>query len=999
MLESTALGAMPFVEEASRWLPEDNLELAVNDFNLGAMNGNAVLSDVPLGNALLENPPPPSQAIQPARAKILLADDNADMRDYVKRLLIPQFEITTVMNGAAALRSVQTNPPDLVLSDVMMPEMDGFELLRSLRANPATQEIPIILLSARAGEEARIEGLQAGADDYLTKPFSARELIARVEANLKLAQLRRETTQALQRSEERYRAFVQQSSEAIWRFEVEVPLSIHCSEAEQIQHFYAHSYLAECNQVMAKMYGVASVQELLGAKLSDLLVPSDPRNLEYLHNFICSGYRLVDAESYEVDQQGNSKIFLNNLIGIVEDEKLVRVWGTQRDITERKQAEVALQERKQRLDIATSAAGLGVFEWNVQTDHAIWENQRMYNIMGCSPEDGTLSKAQFVSNVIHPDDREAFEQSLSDGMKPGNACRIVCRIRRHNDQQWRWVELNGRFTLASDGTPLRLIGVVGDITDAKQAEAALRQSEAEFRQLANSMPQIVWVADAAGTTEFVNNRWIEYSGLDADQSRDPAMMQQIIPPEDLQQLQADFAQAQASSTIYQSQFRLIQPNSSYRYFLTRAIPIKDDQGQVQKWYGTSTDITELKQLEAERAKLLTQEQAAREAAEQANRIKDEFLAVLSHELRSPLNPILGWAKLLQQGQLDDTKTAIALATIERNAKLQAQLIDDLLDISRILRGKLRLEVTLVDLASVITAALDTVRLAAEAKSLHIQTALSPVDPVNGDAGRLQQVVWNLLSNAVKFTSEGGRVEVRLEQGGAGDRGDGTYATAHQYAQITVSDTGKGIKADFLPYVFEHFRQEDGATTRKFGGLGLGLAIVRQIVELHGGTVAVASPGEGQGATFTVQIPLALRCEQGLPPESALPSTGNLTNRQILLVDDEPDSREFVSFVLEEVGASVTSVASGIEALQKIEQLQFDLIISDIGMPEIDGYMLIQQIRALGYTLPAIALTAYASEYDQQQALAAGFQQHIAKPIDPEMLIHAVSALCHASSIP
>jgi PAS domain S-box-containing protein len=398
----------------------------------------------------------------------------------------------------------------------------------------------------------------------------------------------------------------------------------------------------------------------------------------------------------------------------------------------------------------------------------------------------------------------------------------------------------------------------------------------------------------------------------------------------------------------------------------------------------AADLIEQRRAELEQRQLLEREQAAREQAETANRIKDEFLAVLSHELRSPLNPILGWSKLLRQGKLDPARTQTALDTIDRNAQLQVQLIDDLLDISRILRGKLRLNETPVDLSMVILAALETVRLAVEAKSLQIETILSPdVGAVMGDIGRLQQVVWNLLSNAVKFTPQGGQITVALTQAGT-------------HAQIQVADTGKGINPDFLPYVFEHFRQEDGATTRKFGGLGLGLAIASQIIEMHGGQIRVDSPGEGQGATFTVQLPLAPHLSELPSKEASSTSTSDLNSIHVLVVDDEPDSRDFVAFVLEQANARVTTVASGIGALQAFSQSIPDLIVSDIGMPEMDGYMLLRQIRTLspeeGGQIPAIALTAYAGELDRQQAVAAGFQCHIAKPIDPGKLVQTIAAV-------
>lgn len=387
----------------------------------------------------------------------------------------------------------------------------------------------------------------------------------------------------------------------------------------------------------------------------------------------------------------------------------------------------------------------------------------------------------------------------------------------------------------------------------------------------------------------------------------------------------------------------------------------------------------------ERANLITSIQQQAEQLQQANRIKDEFLAVLSHELRSPLNPILGWSKLLQTGNLDETQTAQALSVIERNAKLQSELIEDLLDVSRILRGKLSLNVSPVNLVPVIQAALETVRLAAQAKSIQIQARLdSNVGEVSGDSNRLQQVIWNLLSNAVKFTPKEGQVDIRLDRLGS-------------VAQISVSDTGKGIHPDFIPHVFDYFRQEDSATTRKFGGLGLGLAIVRHLVELHGGTIWAESPGEGQGATFRVKLPL-----MPTPPQTNLDSSQpselplNLQGIKVLVVDDEADTREFISFLLEMYGANVTSVASAVEALAALAQYRADVLVSDIGMPEMDGYMLMRQVKALppeqGGQMPAIALTAYAGEIDYQQAMLAGFQKHVPKPVEPAKLVEAIASL-------
>lgn len=401
------------------------------------------------------------------------------------------------------------------------------------------------------------------------------------------------------------------------------------------------------------------------------------------------------------------------------------------------------------------------------------------------------------------------------------------------------------------------------------------------------------------------------------------------------------------------------------------------------------EIVARQQAAAERSRLLAREQEARAVAERANRTKDEFLAVLSHELRSPLNPILGWSKLLQMYPFDRAKTTQALITIERNAELQAQLIDDLLDIAKILQGKLSLNPTAVNLSWVIKAALDTVQTAATAKSISLQTVLADIGQVSGDATRLQQIVWNLLTNAIKFTPEGGQVKIQLEQSG-------------EQAQLTVKDTGIGISPNFLPHIFESFRQEDASITRRYGGLGVGLSIVRQLVEAHGGTIAADSPGEGLGATFTVRFPL-LKVKTETKSINEEPQELSLQGVRVLAVDDEPDARELLTAILSQYGAEVLTVASAPEALTALQSFQPDVLVSDIGMPQVDGLTLIEQIRTLtpqqGGQVRAIALTAYARVEERQQALASGYQKHLAKPITPEPLVRAVVALAQDHNHP
>ncbi|MGB3312097.1 MAG: PAS domain-containing protein [Nodosilinea sp.] len=547
-------------------------------------------------------------------------------------------------------------------------------------------------------------------------------------------------------------------------------------------------------------------------------------------------------------------------------------------------------------------------------------------------------------------------------------CLIATYVPRFNDQG----EVEG------------FVALITDISDRKQAETALSQSEERYRYLAESIPQLVWTANNEGVLVDANQRWLTFTGLTLDQVRAEGW-HVVVHPDDVANLAQNWAIAQQTGTNYQAEGRMRRADGVYRWHLHQAVPMKDPQGQVIKWFGTATDIEDQKQLEHQRSRLLQQEQAARAAAEAASRTKDEFLAVVSHELRSPLNPILGWATLLQNGTLSETKTKQALAVIERNAKLQTELIDDLLDVSRMLRGKLEINATTVNLAATIRAAIETVRLAAEAKSIHIDFQLDDnIGLVSGDATRLQQVVWNLLSNAVKFTPAGGMVGVHLASHDVNQ------------AKITVTDTGKGIVPDFLPLIFDYFRQADSATTRQFGGLGLGLAIVRHLVELHGGTICADSAGEGMGATFTVTLPtLPYQPAADVGAHIKAP-TLNLRGTHVLVVDDDDDTRSFIVFLLEQAGATVVSAASARAALDALKQSRPQVLISDIGMPEVDGYMMMRQIRALpaeqGGQIPAIALTAYARESDQEQALAVGFQRHVPKPVQPAALIQALVGL-------
>jgi PAS domain S-box-containing protein len=531
----------------------------------------------------------------------------------------------------------------------------------------------------------------------------------------------------------------------------------------------------------------------------------------------------------------------------------------------------------------------------------------------------------------------------------------------------------------------KTVEVKQQATQLAAVNSELSKSEERFRTLCACSPLGIYVADVEGRCTYINPRCQAICGLTLEESL-AEVWQREVHPEDRDRVVAHLSAWIKESQEYSSEFRLAV-SETVRWIHVQSSPMFSDLGKLIGHVGTVRDITDRKQAEEERGRLI-REQVARQEAERANQMKDEFLAILSHELRTPLNAILGWSRLLRVKKFDEETIDKALETIERNAKSQAQLIEDILDVSRILRGKLNLNKHPIRLESVIELAIDSLQPLAEEKSIVLElTCSANVGQVIGDSDRLQQIVWNLLSNAIKFTPEEGKVEVRLES--VGDE-----------AQIQIIDSGIGIEPDFLPYVFDRFRQADSSTTRSYGGLGLGLAIVRHLVEQHGGKV-YAENNPGEGAKFTLTLPLAQRNTLAADDDwSELSDQAgplpNLVNLQLLVVDDDDDTREFLIALLEEEGAMVRSASSVAEALAALESSWPDVLLSDIGMPGADGYELIARVREMevgrGVMMPAIALTAYARESERQQALEAGFQMHLSKPVEVSELIAGIANL-------
>jgi PAS domain S-box-containing protein len=558
--------------------------------------------------------------------------------------------------------------------------------------------------------------------------------------------------------------------------------------------------------------------------------------------------------------------------------------------------------------------------------------------------------------------------------------------------------------------PLELRGescwltIVRDITERQRAEEALRKSEEQARrQLAQieaiyaTAPVGLCFMDTEQRFVNINDRLAEINGkpVEAHLGRTP----REVLPEVAEKIEPIFRRVietgEPALNIELSVEMATQPGVT-RHFIVSYYPIKNGKEQVLGVNVVIIEITQRKKIEEERERLLRQEKAARAEAEAANRMKDEFLATISHELRTPLTSILGWARMLTSGSLSESQERHAVDVIAQSAQAQARLIDDILDVSRIITGRLKLEAQPVEIERVFQEAVDVIRPSAEAKRITLRTVIDTEGAmVLGDASRLQQAIWNLLSNAVKFTNEGGRIEARLA------RDDGRI-------EISVTDTGIGIEPQFLPHVFERFRQADSAPTRRYSGLGLGLAIVRHIVEMHGGSVSASSPGKGQGATFKINLPLAatspLLRQVSRQPESevkkvekkALGESQRLDGVRVLVAEDNPDTLEMIRFILDESGAEVMTAESADEALKALERFKPDVLVSDIAMPGKDGYDLIREVRSReperGGKIPAVAITAYARAEDRMRALASGFQIHVAKPVDPNELIAVVASL-------
>ena len=665
-----------------------------------------------------------------------------------------------------------------------------------------------------------------------------------------------------------------------------------------------------------------------------------------------------------------------------------------KNITARKRADEGLRKSDARLRLALDIARTSSFEIDLLTDK-VTTDELGRNIYGFEKNEPlTFEKVQAR---FHPDDREYVIRSVSEAFDPQGSGKfeIEQRIVR-TDGDVRWIRVLGRTFFEGEGEARRAVTCLGtyiDITRQKQDEQErlrlLRRLEAERSRLQYMFTQApAFVAFLGGPEHVFEMTNPAYQQLIGHRNVIGKPVREALPEIEGQGFFELLDEVYRTGEPYIGREipALLQREANgppERRFIDIVYqPIFEDDRKVSGIFVHGVDITEQVEI--------------RKEVEEANRAKDEFLATLSHELRTPLNAIFGWSKMLTEGKLDEKSQRRAVETIHRNAHAQTQLINDILDVSRIITGKLKLEVSPIELESVVESAVESVLPAAQAKDIRLSRVLDPGKSViSGDPNRLQQIIWNLLSNAVKFTPPAGRVEIRL-------------ARADSHVEIIVSDNGIGISPKILPHVFDRFKQADSATTRQHGGLGLGLAIVRHLVEMHGGTVEAESGGEAQGSTFTVKLPLIALRAGGETSESAgravsavetdvpFRCTAELEGLHVLVVEDEEDGRILVATILEQCGAKIRTAASVREGLQAFEEERFDVLLSDIAMPLEDGYSLIQKVRRMppekGGRIPAAALTAYVRTEDRMKILRAGFQIHIPKPLEPAELVAVVANL-------
>ena len=1037
--------ASPFVEEALRWLPDADQRTATSS-ELPQLQGD------PTG------PAASLQLLEDDRPLVLVADDNADMRQYIVRLLGQHYRTEAVPDGEAALSAALALLPDLVLTDVMMPRLDGFALLQALRADPRTSGVPVIMLSARSGEESRIEGMQEGADDYLVKPFSAKELLARVTAHLQMARTRREAGESIRASEERFRALVSATSDVVYRMS---------ADWTELRHLEGREFIADTHEPSRSW-------------LVKYIPPEDqPHVLEAIHTAIRSkGVFELEHRVMRVD--GTFGWAFSRAIPMLAGNGEIKEWfGAASDVTARKQAEAAIRASEGRSLTILESITDGFFaldsDWRFTYVNAagvrfldrtpgdligksLWEEfpgtvgsefeqvyrrvvarqvsesftayypnfDRWYEATAYPAPEGLSvyfrdvtdrrqlekERKQFAAlvhassdfiSVAGLDQRGVYVNRAGQqlvGLEPGQVGsikvldffpetergRILSLIANSEGggdvvvdtwfqhlQSGQLIPVSWSFLRLRDpsGNVSGYATVTRDLTERNKAEDLLRASE-ERRRLALDAAELgMWHVDPTTRVTTTDARYRAIFGT-TEEWTDYLQAVAVIHPDD----QSAVLEAVAAATRledpppYAIEYRIVHPDGSLRWVLAKGRSTIDGTGptrRVASFDGTVADITDRKLGEEEREQLVARLQ------EQDQR-KDEFLATLAHELRNPLAPIRNGLQIMRLAKGDPQTTERVRSMMERQLGQMVHLIDDLLDLSRISRGKIDLRKVRIELARAIEQAIEASRPAIEQADHELLIEIPP-DPiyVDADLTRLTQVFSNLLNNAAKYTERGGRIRLCVEHLGA-------------EAVVSVTDNGIGIPTHMLAHVFEMFTQVESHLERSQGGLGVGLSIVQRLIQMHGGSVEARSDGNGRGSEFVVRLPVASSLVGTKPADEANP-VRPIARLRILVADDNLDAADSLAMLLTIEGNETLTAHDGLEALEVAAAFRPDVMFLDIGMPKLNGYEVGRRMRqhAWGKGVVLIALTGWGQEEDKRRSLEAGFDFHLVKPVLPDAL--------------
>ncbi len=943
-----------------------------------------------------------------ARPRIVVADDNADMRDYVAGLLAPTSRVEAVGDGMTALAAVRREPPDLLLADVMMPRLDGLELLRTIRADAGLRHMPVIFVSARAGEEARVAGLEAGADDYLVKPFGGRELIARVGAALELARVRRTSEERLAQANRDLRDRITELETLLAVIPVGIGIALD-PECRNVQ----------VNPAFATTLGLASGQNAsmtapegerpTGFRVLDM----DGRELAGdelpLQVAAREGRAINDVELDIVHDDGRIVRLLEYTAPLLDEQGRPRgAVGAFVDVTDRRRAEVrdsfvvALDDALRSSDdpAAIMVAACRLLGTRLDADRAAYADVEADGDRFTIPHEHTRGDAG--ASLVGAWSLSAFGDRAARELRGGGtlvvhdvvgelgqatsftAVGIASSIVASAHRDGRLVAMmavHGATPRAWRPDEIELVEITAhrcwDAIARARAARVIEASERRYRVVADAMPQLVWTADAAGVVDYYSARARAYRGIEV------GTWQPMVHPDDLLPTVAAWERALRDQTPYAFEHRLQMADGHYRWHLSRAEPVPpagsaDDR---VRWIGTATDVHELRETQE---RLRFQEEQLRDV----DRRKDEFIAILAHELRNPLAPLRTGLDVLRLSHDAAGAVARVRPMMERQVTQMVRLIDDLLDVSRITSGKIQLQPEPTLVAQLVRDAMEGHRAALDAGRLAAQVSLPP-EPVYvyADHARFVQILSNLLHNAIKFTDPGGAITIT---GGV----TGTDRHGHEL-RLSIRDSGAGIAAEALPHIFELFAQGHQPAGLGRVGLGIGLALARRLAELHGGRLEAHSDGPGRGATFTLSVPTMPLDLGDISPDRRVETSLDLTGCRLVVVDDNQDAADALALILGGSGADVRTAYDGDSGLRLIQSFQPDAALLDIGMPGTDGYTVCRRIRETDpdRRIILVALTGFGQAHDRARALTAGFDSHLTKPADVAALHTALAHVC------